>query len=196
VPNTNVESLYDYYLQQVAAESYLEQEQDWSGDRLLAQLRLGSNRKTSGNLINEGYPGYTRLTSEQAKEFQQKFAIVHQWSDNPDGARPNNDGIHNPTDLANTGLSATLIFDKVSGSYTLAIRSSEFQQAADGGDRERDIDGADIVLWHVFGTTHFPRVEDWPVMPVEYTGFTLVPFGFFDRNPALDLPAPTPRHCH
>jgi len=54
VPNTNVESLYDYYLQQVAAESYLEQEQDWSGDRLLAQLRLGSNRKTSGNLINEG----------------------------------------------------------------------------------------------------------------------------------------------
>ena len=25
-------------------------------------------------------------------------------------------------------------------------------------------------------------------MPVEYTGFTLIPFGFFDRNPALDVP--------
>ena len=25
-------------------------------------------------------------------------------------------------------------------------------------------------------------------MPVEYTGFTLVPVGFFDRNPALDVP--------
>jgi primary-amine oxidase len=28
-------------------------------------------------------------------------------------------------------------------------------------------------------------------MPVEYTGFSLVPFGFFDRNPALDVPQRT-----
>jgi primary-amine oxidase len=32
------------------------------------------------------------------------------------------------------------------------------------------------------------RPEDWPVMPVEYTGFLLSPFGFFDANPALDVP--------
>ena len=25
-------------------------------------------------------------------------------------------------------------------------------------------------------------------MPVDYTGFTLKPVGFFDRNPALDVP--------
>ena len=25
-------------------------------------------------------------------------------------------------------------------------------------------------------------------MPVDYAGFTLKPFGFFDRNPALDVP--------
>ena len=54
---------------------------------------------------------------------------------------------------------------------------------------------ADIVVWHTFGVTHIPRPEDWPVMPVEYTGFTLVPFGFFDRNPALDVP-PSADHCH
>ncbi len=36
--------------------------------------------------------------------------------------------------------------------------------------------------------THFVRPEDWPVMPVEYSGFLLSPFGFFDRNPALDVP--------
>ncbi|GAB3468565.1 primary-amine oxidase [Actinophytocola sediminis] len=60
----------------------------------------------------------------------------------------------------------------------------------------RDIDGADIVVWHTFGLTHFPRTEDWPVMPVDTCGFTLKPAGFFDRNPTLDVPAPSGRHCH
>jgi len=59
---------------------------------------------------------------------------------------------------------------------------------------DRDIDGADVVLWHTFGPTHFPRPEDWPVMPVARCGFTLKPTGFFDRNPALDVPPPD-GHC-
>ena len=53
---------------------------------------------------------------------------------------------------------------------------------------DRDIDGTDVVLWHTFGMTHFPRPEDWPVMPVVSCGFTLRPVGFFDRSPVLDLP--------
>jgi len=61
--------------------------------------------------------------------------------------------------------------------------------------RDRPIVDTDIVVWHSFGVTHVPRPEDWPVMPVEYTGFSLVPFGFFDRNPALDVP-PSGDHCH
>jgi primary-amine oxidase len=60
---------------------------------------------------------------------------------------------------------------------------------------DRPVVDTDIVLWHSFGVTHIPRPEDWPVMPVEYTGFTLIPVGFFDRNPALDVP-PSPDHCH
>lgn len=56
----------------------------------------------------------------------------------------------------------------------------------------RDIAVCDLVTWHTFGVTHVPRPEDWPVMPVEYCGFHLIPVGFFDRNPTLDLPA----HCH
>jgi primary-amine oxidase len=61
---------------------------------------------------------------------------------------------------------------------------------------DREIDGEDIVVWHTFGTTHFPRPEDWPVMPVDHTGFTLKPVGFFDRNPALDVPPTRSAHCH
>ncbi|WP_221585457.1 primary-amine oxidase [Microbacterium sp. G2-8] len=53
---------------------------------------------------------------------------------------------------------------------------------------DRSVDGEDIVLWHTFGLTHFPRTEDWPIMPVDYAGFRLLPHGFFDRNPAIDVP--------
>jgi primary-amine oxidase len=49
---------------------------------------------------------------------------------------------------------------------------------------DRPLEAQDVVLWHTFGSTHLPRLEDWPVMPVESTGFTLRPVGFFDRNPS------------
>jgi primary-amine oxidase len=53
---------------------------------------------------------------------------------------------------------------------------------------DRPLVDTDLVLWHTFGVTHVVRPEDWPVMPVERTGFSLVPVGFFDGNPALDVP--------
>lgn len=61
---------------------------------------------------------------------------------------------------------------------------------------DRSVVDTDLVVWYSFGVTHFVRPEDWPVMPVEYTGFTLMPFGFFDRNPALDVPPTEGEHCH
>ena len=60
---------------------------------------------------------------------------------------------------------------------------------------DRNVEGEDLVLWHTFGLTHFPRPEDWPVMPVDYAGFKLKPVGFFDRNPTLNAPASTAKHC-
>lgn len=52
----------------------------------------------------------------------------------------------------------------------------------------RPIDNTDVVLWYTLGVTHNPRPEDWPVMPVDIASFQLLPWGFFTRNPALDLP--------
>ena len=54
--------------------------------------------------------------------------------------------------------------------------------------RDRAIEDTDVVLWHVFGLHHLTRPEDWPVMPADRTSFWLKPWGFFDRNPALDVP--------
>jgi primary-amine oxidase len=46
----------------------------------------------------------------------------------------------------------------------------------------------DSVLWITAGLTHVPDVEQYPVMNTESLQvFRLVPYGFFRRNPALDL---------
>ncbi|HJX45083.1 MAG TPA: primary-amine oxidase [Geodermatophilus sp.] len=63
-------------------------------------------------------------------------------------------------------------------------------------EAERSLLDTDVVLWHVFGLHHVTRPEDWPVMPVDTVSFQLRPVGFFDRNPALDLPPSAARHCH
>ena len=54
------------------------------------------------------------------------------------------------------------------------------------------------MVWYTFGHHHVPRPEDWPVMPVATAGFKLKPVGFFERNPALDVPPSQPdsdHHC-
>ena len=56
---------------------------------------------------------------------------------------------------------------------------------------DRPLVDEDVVLWFTCGSNHVARPEDWPVMPVEHAGFLLKPAGFFDRNPALDVP---PQH--
>lgn len=79
--------------------------------------------------------------------------------------------------------------------------SGEFvnQSAVDHGLPEwtaakRTVRNTDVVLWYVFGIHHITRPEDWPVMPVDVVRFELKPFGFFDRNPALDV-EPSAPHC-
>lgn len=61
--------------------------------------------------------------------------------------------------------------------------------------QNRRIENTDVVLWYVFGVHHITRPEEWPVMPVDTVSFWLKPFGFFDRNPALDVPPSSNGHC-
>jgi primary-amine oxidase len=66
------------------------------------------------------------------------------------------------------------------------------QGPAGGGlsayNSSENIDGKDVVVWYTLALSHHPRVEDYPVMPTETIGFRIVPDGFFDGNPALDVP--------
>ncbi len=60
----------------------------------------------------------------------------------------------------------------------------------------RAVDNTDVVVWYVMNANHIARLEDWPVMPVTSIGFKLKPSGFFDQNPALDVPPSHGTHCH
>jgi len=52
----------------------------------------------------------------------------------------------------------------------------------------RELENTELVLWYTFGHNHIPRPEDWPVMPTSCIEFSLKPDGFFDANPAMDMP--------
>ncbi|TGO73773.1 hypothetical protein BELL_0332g00030 [Botrytis elliptica] len=55
-------------------------------------------------------------------------------------------------------------------------------------DRQDNVQDDDIVVWVQFGINHVPRIEDFPVMPVEIIKVGLKPVNFFTKNPALDVP--------
>lgn len=73
--------------------------------------------------------------------------------------------------------------------------AGDYPNQSRGGDglvrwteQNRPIENTDVVFWYTFGHTHIPRPEDYPVMPAAYIGFLLKPNGFFNLNPANNLP--------
>lgn len=91
------------------------------------------------------------------------------------------------------------------GDYTYqslpaAIDAGSSTNSGAGGDlgtwaaRGDNVDDEDIVVWHSISLTHNPRTEDYPVMPVETMTVSLKPSGFFESNPALDVPQSSQRN--
>lgn len=67
------------------------------------------------------------------------------------------------------------------------------QNPGDGGlttwtQADRQLEGEDVVVWYTLNYHHLPRPEDWPVQPVAYAGLHWMADGFFDENPAMDVP--------
>jgi hypothetical protein len=67
-----------------------------------------------------------------------------------------------------------------------------FAMMSDGSDtlgawtaRDRPIANRDIAAWYAISFHHITRMEDWPVMPTHWFGFTLMPHNFLATNPAM-----------
>ncbi len=124
MPQNDISNWLRFALQQIAAESYLNNVDLNSPEQVTRRLLLGNN--------TEGFPeiGFTRFTGTlaqgQAHDFVQRFQIID----------------HHANDA--TGFSATLTRDTLTGEYTLSFRSTEAKHQAAGGDWERDgLPGAD-----------------------------------------------------
>ena len=54
-------------------------------------------------------------------------------------------------------------------------------------EQDRPIHDTDVVTWYTMGFHHVPHMEDWPVMSTMWKGIVLMPFNFFDHNPAITI---------
>lgn len=78
-----------------------------------------------------------------------------------------------------------------SGRFTMQSMGGEgiasaIRKRAEGGEGG-SLRNSDVVLWHTFGSTHNPRIEDWPVMPSEKMVVGLKPVNIFGGNPGIDV---------
>lgn len=118
MPQSDIATWLNFALQQMAAESYLDNIDLNNPEEVTRRLLRGNNP--------EGFPegGFTRMTGTlaqgQAKDFTQRYQILD----------------HHANDA--TGFSATLMRDTTMGEYTLSFRSTEYRDASEGGDWERD----------------------------------------------------------
>ncbi len=68
------------------------------------------------------------------------------------------------------------------------VLASQEDGLAQWAEKNSSLENTDIVVWYTMGITHIPRPEEWPVMPKAEISFRIIPVGFFNRNPAINLP--------
>jgi hypothetical protein len=144
MPQSQITTWIDFALQQMAAESYLD-----DPGVLATQLTRGNNRfgfdPPTGPLL-----GATRFTSPLADRFIAKYDIVN----------------HHAND--STGFSATVMQERGTNNFTLSFRSTEYRNQSQGGDYERDganlpfLTGADgKIVTKVFAFGQLAAMEDY-----------------------------------
>ncbi|KAF8167322.1 copper amine oxidase [Crassisporium funariophilum] len=74
------------------------------------------------------------------------------------------------------------------GKYVPQTREEPEDSVGSWVEGKMGVEDEDILVYLTIGTTHIPRPEDWPVMPVEHLNVTFKPNSFFKANPSMDVP--------
>ncbi len=126
-----IRAWYEFTLAQIAADSYLDNEQDpdftiEQDDLVRVRFRNGANHyKHIEDNERDNNLSATRMTEVMIGDFFDTWEIIDHQENQP------------------SGFSGTLLKHKITGEYTLSFRSTESKDVVDGGDVERDSsDGA------------------------------------------------------
>lgn len=121
----------------------------------------------------------TRVISIMLKEPPK--SIVHEWSNGPASDR------HAIVVLSIAAPMASMVVVNLTRDELVSI-----EQAPSGSKPTLSIDEQ---IECEQAVSHVPRPEDYPVMPTAYIGFLLKSSGFFDQNPANDVPPSASIHA-
>jgi len=139
---TKVRQWIDFALQQIAAESYLDELTYSDVDQVKRRLKLGANNHRVP--LNEKNPHATRMTKIQADYFWKNFEIID----------------HLPN--RSSDFSATLTRNKNTGEFTLSFRSTEYRLPEQGGDKYRDgLEADGSIALQGFALAQLASMEDY-----------------------------------
>ncbi|KDR85777.1 hypothetical protein GALMADRAFT_386616 [Galerina marginata CBS 339.88] len=74
------------------------------------------------------------------------------------------------------------------GKYVPQTKEEPEDSVGSWVEGQKPVEDEDILVFVTVGTTHIPRPEDWPVMPVEHLTVSFKPNSFFKANPSMDVP--------
>lgn len=77
--------------------------------------------------------------------------------------------------------------ERYSVSYYDAYNRESAEVSLDHFLNGESIVNEDIVAWVSTGFVHITRAEDSPLTNMHYSSFFIMPFNYFDRNPAMDM---------
>ncbi|OCT45081.1 Copper amine oxidase 1 [Cladophialophora carrionii] len=130
-------------------------------------------------------PYYSQLLLADASSYHAKrseFAAHAVWLTRYHDDELFASGNHTMQSLGGEGIASW-----IDGRRNGCSSSSSSSSSSPSSSSSSNVRNEDIVVWHTFGSTHNPRVEDWPVMPCEKMAVGLKPVNFFTRNPAMDV---------
>ena len=156
---SSISTWLDFSIQHLVSESHLDGVDFTDVPQVQLSLTEGTNHPTPEIPLSTEHP--TRMTQTQADWFTDNYEIAH----------------HKPNQAS--GFSATLIQSKRDPTvYTLAIRSSELRFDINGGDRARDVDGADSeLLGRGFAFGQLVDLEAYYAELTDPDGLNLLPPG-------------------
>jgi primary-amine oxidase len=149
---------------------------DFNKNRVFKMVNEGVKNTVTGTPVGfKLLPSYSQLLLAHPSSWHAKRSEFGQhavWVTRYDDEETFPSGRHTMQSLGGEGIASGIAARRQSGA-TPSVRNE------------------DLVVWHTFGSTHNPRIEDWPVMPAEKMLVGLKPVNFFTGNPGLDVAVST-----